>query len=135
MQKKLELHEATTGAQHRNNASDYITGFTLVWGVNAYVPKSMEPTDPYLSPRQHPFSTMTPLWIMVGGAEVLYDSIVDFVGRMRGMEGNRVKLYEAPNAPHDIFFMGHLLGWAQEADAGALAAADFLKDRGLAVKS
>ena len=111
---------------HRNNISDYITGFTLVWGVNAYIPSSMESTDPYFSPLRHPFSTPTPLWIMVGSAEVLYDTIVEFADQMRGMEGNRVTPYEAPSAPHDIVYIGHVLGWAKEADAGAQAAAEFL---------
>lgn len=115
---------------HKKNKSDYITGFTLVWGNNAYIPKSMKPTDPYFSPLQHPFSTPTPLWIMVGGAEVLYDTIVGFADQMGSMEGNKVTLYEAPNAPHDILFIGHMLGWAKETDGGVQAAADFL--RGLA---
>ena len=112
---------------HKNNKSDYITGFTLVWGVKAYIPRSMEPTHPYFSPLNHPFSTPTPLWIMVDGAEVLYDTIVGFADQMRKMQGNRVALYEAPNAPHDIIFVGHVLGWAKEADAGAQAAAEFLE--------
>ena len=43
------------------------------------------------------------------------------------MEGNRVTLYEAPNAPHDIFLLGHVLGWSKEADDGAQAAAHFLQ--------
>ena len=62
---------------HKNNKKDYITGSTLVWAVNAYTPRSSrEPTDPYLSPLRHPFLTPTPLWIIVGGVEVLYDTIV-----------------------------------------------------------
>ena len=112
---------------HRNNKSDYITGFTLVWGVKAYIPRSMESTHPYFSPLNHPFSISTPLWIMVGGAEVLYDTIVGFADQMRRMQGNRVTLYEAPNAPHDIILVGHVLGWVKEADVGAQAAAEFLE--------
>ena len=95
----------------------------------------MDPTDPYLSPLQHPFSTPTPLWIMVGGAEVLYDTIVDFSDRMGSTEGNRVTLYEAPNAPHDIVLIGNVLGWDNEAEGGAQAAADFLKELASAVQS
>ena len=112
---------------HRNNRTDYITGLTLVWSVNAYVPKSMDPSDPWFSPLQHPFSTEVPLWIMVGGAEVLYNTIVGFAGRMRSVKGNKVTVYEVPNAPHDIVFVGHVLGWANETDAAAQAAAEFLR--------
>ena len=46
---------------HRNNKTDYMTGFTLVWGVNAYIPKSMESTDPYFLPLRNPFMTPSPL--------------------------------------------------------------------------
>lgn len=120
---------------HKNNRSDYITGFTLVWSVKAYTPRSMVTSDPFLSPLRHPFSTSCPLWVMVGGAEVLYDGIVGFVDRMESMQGNKVTLYEAPNAPHDILFMGHLLGWTKELDAGVQAAAAFLEGLATEVKS
>ena len=112
---------------NKNNKTDYLCGFTLIWGVNAYIPRSMEPTDAYFCPLRHPFPTRVPLWIMVGGAEVLYDSIVEFADQMRRIEGNRVTLHEAPNAPHDIVLVGNVLGWAKEADASAQAAARFLE--------
>ena len=112
---------------HSNNKTDYITGFTLVWGVKVYITRSMKSIEPYSSPLQHPFSTQTPLWMMIGDTEVLYDTVVGFANRMRSIEGNRVTLYEAPDAPHDILLVGHLLGWAKEADTAAQAAAKFLK--------
>ena len=120
---------------HKNNRSDYITGFTLVWSVKAYTPRSMVPSDPYLSPLKHPFSTSCPLWVMVGGVEVLYDGIVGFATRMESMQGNKVTLYEAANVPHDILFMGHMLGWTKELDAGVQAAAEFLEGLATEVKS
>ena len=94
---------------HRNNKTDCITGFTLVCGVNANTSKPIKSTDPSFWPLRNPFMTPSPLWIMAGGAEVLIDTIVGFAERMRGIEGNRVTLYEAPNAPHDILFVGHVL--------------------------
>ena len=95
----------------------------------------MEPTDPYSSPLQHRFSTPTHPWIVVGGAEVLYDTIVGFADQMRRIEGNRVTLYEVPDVPHDVLLVGHVLGWAKEADAGAQVAAEFLKGLALDAKS
>ena len=112
---------------HRNKRTDYIMGVTLVWSVNAYVPKSMDPSDHWFSPLQPPFSTEVPLWIMVGGVEVLCDTIVGFAGRMISVKGNKVTVYEVSNAPHDIVFVGHVLGWANETDAAAQAAAEFLR--------
>ena len=73
----------------------------------------MESTDPYFSPLRNPFMTPSSLWIMVRGAEVLIDTIVGFAERIRGIEGNRVTLYETPKAPHDIPFVGHVAGLGQ----------------------
>lgn len=87
---------------HKNNIKDFLTGFTLVWGLSSYVPKSVQASDLYLSPIRHPFATKTPVWVMVGCAEVLYDSIVSFYNLMRSTGGNRVELYGVPSANHDI---------------------------------
>ena len=119
----------STVDHHKNNKTDYLTGFTLVWGVSSYVPKSMQASDPYLSANRHPFATKTPIWVMVGGAEVLYDSIVSFYNQMRSVGGNRLELYEVPNANHDILFVGHVTGWVREAEEAARAAAKFLQDK------
>jgi acetyl esterase/lipase len=113
---------------HRNYKTDYITGFTLVWGVEEYIPRSMKSDSEYFSPLRHPFPTQPPIWVMVGGAEVLHDSIVGFVENMRNIKDNRVELYQVPHAPHDVFWMGNLLGWAMEASSASRAANDFLKN-------
>ena len=64
---------------------------------------------------------------MVGGLEILCDTIGGFAGRMRSGEGNKVTVYEAPNAPHDTVFVGHFFWLANERDAAAQAAAEFLR--------
>ncbi|MCJ1385098.1 hypothetical protein MMC17_008217 [Xylographa soralifera] len=111
---------------HKNFNTDYIYGATLAWGLKQYIPKDVSVHDPYLSPIGHPFITEVPIWVMVGGAEVLYDSIVTFTNKMLGATGNRVELYEAPSAPHDIFLIGNLLGWSKEAEVAAQAASVFV---------
>lgn len=119
-------HDPKNVDLHDKNKTDYITGFTLVWGINSYIPKGMKPTDPWFSPLRHPFATKVPLWVMVGEVEVLYDSTIEFANQMRSIDGNRVDLYEVPKAPHDIFFVGHVLGWSKELDTAAQSAAEFL---------
>ena len=113
--------------KHRNFKTDYITGSTLVWGLDLYIPKSISAENPYLSPARYPFAARTPIWVMVGEAEVLYDSTLGFVDSMRGVDGNEVDLYEAPHGPHDIFFVGDLMGWEKEAEVAAQAASAFLR--------
>ena len=122
-------YDPKTVDQHRNSGTDYITGFTLVWGIDSYVPKDMTVEGPYFPPLRHPFQTETPIWIMVGGNEVLYHSCVELTDKMQGVPGNRVGLYEVPHAPHDIFFVGHILGWYKELDVAAREAAKFLAEK------
>ncbi|KAF4628224.1 hypothetical protein G7Y89_g9928 [Cudoniella acicularis] len=113
---------------HRNYKTDYLSGFTLIWGIGLYIPKPMDITGPWFSPLRHPFATKVPIWMMTGTAEVLTDTIVDFAGRMRSVEGNKIGLHEVQNAPHDIFLVGDLMGWAKEARAAAVAADSFFKE-------
>jgi acetyl esterase/lipase len=96
---------------HRNSKTDYITGFTLAWGIGEYIPKFMKLDSEHLSPLKHPFRTQTPIWVMVGGVEVLHGGIVRFVKNMRDMKENKVEMYEAPYTNYDIFKVGNLLGW------------------------
>lgn len=113
---------------HRNYKTDYLAGFTLVWGINLYVPESMDVAGPWFSPLRHPFSTPVPIWMMTGEAEVLTDTIVSFADKMKAVAGNMIGLHRIPNAPHDIFLVGKTMGWAKEADEAACAVAKFLAD-------
>ncbi|KAI9643727.1 hypothetical protein NHQ30_008350 [Ciborinia camelliae] len=126
----IDLASQTRGHidTHRNYRTDYLAGFTLEWGINLYIPESMEVTGPWFSPLRYPFSTPVPIWMMTGKAEVLTDTIVEFAGKMKDMKGNRVELYEIPNAPHDVFLVGNKMGWDKEAEEAASAAAKFLSD-------
>jgi acetyl esterase/lipase len=112
---------------HRNYNTDYLSGFTLVWGIELYIPKSTDVTGRWFSPLRHPFATPVPIWMMTGSAEVLTDTIVDFAGRMKSVEGNKIGLHEVKNAPHDIFLVGDRMGWGKEARIAAIAAVDFLR--------
>ena len=46
---------------------------------------------------------------------------------MRGVEGNREEFHEVPNAPHDILFIAHILGWKAQAEEVIKAAGEFFK--------
>jgi acetyl esterase/lipase len=96
-------------------------------GVNAYVTTCMKAESEYLHPLRYPFRTHTPIWVMVGSAEVLHDRVVSIVENMRRIEGHTVELYEIRNEPHDILLMGLFLGWPREADVAARAAYGFLR--------
>lgn len=62
--------------------------------------------SPYISPFRHPFRADVTIWTMAGKGEVLYDSIVEFAGKMGGLGGNIAGFYAVNDAPHDILLMG-----------------------------
>lgn len=106
--------------------TDFITANFLSWGARAYVPSHMDPGGAYFSPADHPFETKTPLWIHLGGLELLYAECVRFADGMREIRGNKVDLYVEPFAPHDILSVGNLIGFATEAAKGVKLAREFL---------
>ena len=119
---------------HRNQKTDFLPGATLAWGISCFVPDSVSRDDPYLAPARHPFSTQTPIWVQGGGAEVFIDTFHTFVSGMQDVKGNRAQFYEVPHAPHDILFVGHILGWRRQAEDAVRAAAQFLSSSGVGVK-
>lgn len=99
--------------------TDLVPWQILEWGLEAYPPpstKSSSEVQAYVSPAQHPFSTCTPLLLQVGSAEVFHEDIQAFTQDMAGIEGNRVKYYETPHAPHDLILCGKILGMVKETE-------------------
>ena len=89
----------------------------------------MDVNNPYFSPLDHAFSTPTPLWIHVGGLEILYDEGVRFADVMK-KKGNRVEIHVEPLANHDSLYVGHLIGFAAEAENAVRLAGEFLGTTG-----
>jgi acetyl esterase/lipase len=114
-----------------NAATDIIPMEFLFWGARAYIPESMDPSNPYLSPMNHSFSCKTPMWIQVGNLEALRYDGVRLATNMKGVEGNKVELWEEEAVAHDIFLLGKLVGFEEAADKLVLRAMAFLKENRL----
>ncbi|PWY85009.1 alpha/beta-hydrolase [Aspergillus heteromorphus CBS 117.55] len=100
---------------HRNAPTDYCDGTLAAWGARVFAPPDVVRfDDPYLSPALFPFATPVPIFVQVGGAEVLCDSAKGFVRNMAEVPGNRLQLLEMPGLPHDIYMIGMYLGWKEE---------------------
>ena len=110
-----------------NAVTDNIPMEFLPWGARAYIPESMDPSDGYVSPMNHPFRCKTPMWIQVGNLEALHDDGVQLATNMKGVEGNVVELWEEEAVPHDIFLLGKVTGFEEAADALVLRAISFMK--------
>ena len=114
---------------HRNASTDYLPGIFASWGAHEYVPSHIDAASPYISPLNHPFYTEVPLWVCVGGSEVLYDDGVKFVDNMRA-KGNRVKLHVEPLASHSFLSAGIVTGFRREADNAVKLAAEWIRECG-----
>lgn len=124
---KSALDPATL-TRNKNYKTDYLPGNFPSWGAAAYISDSRDANDPYFSPLDHPFLTKTPLWIQVGGLEVLYDDCVRFAEAME-RKGNKVELYVEPLANHDTLYVGNLTGFVAEAERAVKLAGEFLSRR------
>lgn len=118
--------------RNKNYKTDYVPGNFASWGAVTYIPEeSLDAAnnDPYFSPLLHPFHTKTPLWIQVGGLEILKDEGIGFAEAMQLKEGNKVELYIEPLANHDILYVGNLTGFAEEAKRAVKLAGEFLSQQ------
>lgn len=125
--------------RNKNYKTDYLPGNFTSWGAVTYIPEPPESEswdaaiankhDPYFSPLLHPFHTKTPLWIQVGGLEILLDEGISFAEAMQLKEGNKVELYIEPLANHDILYVGNLTGFAAEAKRAVKLAGEFLSQQ------
>lgn len=125
-------------ARNKNYKTDYLPGNFTSWGAVTYIPEPESESwdaaiankhDPYFSPILHPFHTKTPLWIQVGGLEILKDEGIRFAEAMQLKEGNKVELYIEPLANHDILYVGNLTGFAAEAKRAVKLAGEFLSQQ------
>ena len=115
---------------NRNYTTDFLPSNLTTWGALAYIPKHMDGGNPHFAPVDHPFVTETPLWIHVGGVEILYDEIIRFDDAMKS-KGNKVELHVEPLASHDILLVGHLTGFAAEAEKAVKLAGEFLRENAI----
>lgn len=129
----LDLHVAADREyikHHEKSKTDYLPQNFINWGLEAFVPKSMEASDPYLSPLHHPFASKTAIWVQGGGLEILYDDVIKFSRAMEAIKENTVALCIEPYANHDIFLVGWATGFKAEITKCTEKAKEFLSSRG-----
>ncbi|KAH9894557.1 alpha/beta hydrolase fold-3 domain-containing protein [Xylariomycetidae sp. FL2044] len=97
--------------QNPNRGSDYVTAPFMQWGAVEYSRGSVPATSPWISPLGHPFPTPVPLFVSVGGAEVLRTDGEDWCAEMARVRGNVAVLHVEEIAPHDILLVAPNTGW------------------------
>lgn len=110
-------------------ATDYLSPPFTSWGTAAYAglagPETLK--QPYISHKNRSFKTQTPLFVNIGGREVLYYDDVEWA-EMMGKAGNEVKVDVEPTVPHDVLAVGNLLGFGKEANNCAKRAGEWLQE-------
>ena len=122
-------------AENRHAKTDFLTENFVHWGIETYIsgPIRAGTKDPYVSPFGHPFICKTPIWIQVGGNEVLCDEGIQFAQDMQDVKGNIATVYVEPYANHDIFHHGALSGFEIEAKRCVEQARQFLQGLNLSI--
>lgn len=113
--------------------TDYIISSFVRWATRAYL-GDLPANHPYMSPCGNEFATPIPIFLQTCTAEILHDEHMKFVHSMMNISGNRLKLFQSPHAPHDIFAAGQILGFKQETLRAIDAASIFISDHSLATK-
>ena len=114
----VSARDPSSVTKNRGYGTDYLAGKFVAWGAQKFIGEldvSSKLYKPYFSPLGHAFACGTPIWIAVGELEVFLDEDVRFGEQMRAVEGNRVGLHVIGGAPHDVMFVGNLLGFESEA--------------------
>ncbi|KAF1831643.1 alpha/beta-hydrolase [Decorospora gaudefroyi] len=114
-----------------NFATDYLSPPFTYWGTSAYAGPAGTGvlSSPYISQKDRTFRTAVPIWVNVGSKEILFRDIVDWAGSMKEA-GNAVVLDVEENVPHDILYMGNVLGFDDQVEGMARRAGVWLRERG-----
>ncbi|EDU49615.1 alpha beta hydrolase fold-3 domain containing protein [Pyrenophora tritici-repentis] len=115
-----------------NYKTDMLSPPLTQWGSAAYagLPGLQTLSQPYISQKDKTFKCEVPMWVNVGGAEVLYYDVVEWAQKMKEA-GNDVQLDIDEYAPHDILAQGNILGFNKEAVGMAKRAGVWLKEHGI----
>lgn len=119
--------------------SDLLPPVFLRWGASAYA-RLVPAADPYISPLGRPFATPVPLFVTLGGAEVLAVEGARWAREMRGVaaegrdkggegRGNDVELHYEHGAPHDTFLLGGSMGFEDSARAVTIKIGEFIRKK------
>ncbi|KAF2450849.1 alpha/beta-hydrolase [Karstenula rhodostoma CBS 690.94] len=97
--------------------TDYVIGNFQSWGAKKFT-EGLDLSDPNLRPyivqSGYPFRSVSPIWVCVGGSEILGPDGIRIAEELRE-HGNMVETHTISGAPHDVMFVGNIMGFEKEA--------------------
>ncbi|KAK4127415.1 alpha/beta-hydrolase, partial [Parathielavia appendiculata] len=115
---------------------DIVPPRLVEWALRVFLPEVLDDgveggrvcDNAYISPVKRGIQTEVPIWVQVGGKEIIAKDILKWV-EVQEQTGHRLRVYEIPNAPHDMFMAGEGLGFVKESREAAEDAIRFLDRR------
>lgn len=111
-------------------ATDYLVGNFSKWGATKFTERldlSDSKLRPYIVQLGHPFLAVSPIWICVGEMEILGPEGL-CMGEELMKSGSVVETHVIERAPHDVMFVGNILGFEKEAVEATTVAKRFIED-------
>lgn len=97
--------------------TDYVVGIFQMWGAKKFT-DGLELSDPSLRPYivqlGYPFKSVSPVWLCVGGSEILGPDGIRMAKELEE-HGSIVETHIISGAPHDVMFVGNIMGFEAEA--------------------
>ncbi|KAG7288947.1 hypothetical protein NEMBOFW57_005307 [Staphylotrichum longicolle] len=120
----------------REDRLDIVPPLLVEWACRVFLPEKLGDgyegakvcENPYISPVKRGIETEVPIWVQIGGTEIIKEDILRWV-EVQKQAGARLRVYEIPNAPHDMFMAGEGLGFVKECGQAAEDAIRFLDGR------
>jgi acetyl esterase/lipase len=109
-------------------ATDYLDGTFSSWGASRFT-AGLELSDDamraYIVHLGYPFRAASPVWICVGSLEILGPEGLRIAEELQE-KGSVVETHIVSHAPHDVLFVGNILGFESEAIGAAKLAGRFI---------
>jgi acetyl esterase/lipase len=110
--------------------TDYLDGTFSSWGASRFT-TGLDLSDSalraYIVQLGYPFRAASPIWICVGSLEILGPEGLR-VGEELQEKGCVVETHTISHAPHDVLFVGNILGFESEAVQAAKLAGRFIEN-------
>jgi acetyl esterase/lipase len=122
--------DPATITRSHHYATDYLVGNFSSWGATNFtqgLDLSDETLRAYVVQLGQPFRAVSPIWICVGSLEILGPEGLH-MGEELKRKGSIVEMHVIPDAPHDVLFVGNILGFEKEAFEAAKLASRFVDD-------
>jgi len=122
--------DPTTVNRSKFYATDYLIGNFSSWGAIKFtegLDLSHSTLRSYVVQLGYPFRAVSPVWICVGATEILGPEGL-LMGEELREKGSVVKTHVISGAPHDVMFVGNILGFEKEAVEATQAAHQFIED-------